>query len=265
MAVGWDVRQNMLRTMLMPQNMHARFRVMSMNIHKGVSPLYRHATIDQLRQQMRLLHPDLLFLQEVQQKHRMHVRRFAQWPTEKLTCFLAQDFWYYWHYGKNVAYPHGHHGNAILSRYPLEQGRNYDISAYHFEQRGLLHAVIQFKNQKLIHCFCVHLALFEGGRKRQLGEIIRYVTQLAGEGPAIVAGDFNDWRNRASSRMQAIGFREVFEVLTGSPAKTFPSIKPLLPMDRIYVRGLKVHTAEILHEWRTLSDHLGITAELEIP
>jgi endonuclease/exonuclease/phosphatase family metal-dependent hydrolase len=37
-----------------------------------------------------------------------------------------------------------------------------------------------------------------------------------------------------------------------------------LAMDRIYVRGLKIHSANILHEWMKLSDHLGITAELEM-
>ena len=95
-------------------------------------------------------------------------------------------------------------------------------------------------------------------------EIIRYIDSLAGGGPTIVAGDFNDWRNRVSAPMQAAGFNEVFEVLTGSPAKTFPSVKPMLPMDRIYVRGLKIHSAKVLYEWLKLSDHLGITAELEI-
>ena len=64
--------------------------------------------------------------------------------------------------------------------------------------------------------------------------------------------------------MREAGFNEVFETLTGAPARTFPSMKPLLPMDRIYVRGLKIHSAEILHEWMKLSDHLGITAELEL-
>jgi endonuclease/exonuclease/phosphatase family metal-dependent hydrolase len=79
-----------------------------------------------------------------------------------------------------------------------------------------------------------------------------------------VAGDFNDWRNRVGEPMKAAGFEEVFEFLTGSPAKTFPSMKPLLAMDRIYVRGLKIHSAEILHDWMKLSDHLGIAAELEL-
>jgi endonuclease/exonuclease/phosphatase family metal-dependent hydrolase len=41
-------------------------------------------------------------------------------------------------------------------------------------------------------------------------------------------------------------------------------MKPLLAMDRIYVRGLKIHSAEILHDWMKLSDHLGIAVELEL-
>jgi endonuclease/exonuclease/phosphatase family metal-dependent hydrolase len=64
--------------------------------------------------------------------------------------------------------------------------------------------------------------------------------------------------------MRAAGFSEVFEELTGFPAKTFPSMKPILPMDRIYVRGLKIHSATLLHDWEKLSDYLGIMTELEL-
>ena len=242
-----------------------RFTVMSMNVHKGLSPLHRHSTIHQLRQKMRSHHPDILFLQELQQEHRGRIRRFAQWPMTELTNFLSEDFWHDWHYGKNVEYPDGHHGNAILSKRPLFKGNNYDISAYRFERRGLLHSMIQFDELgPAIHCFCVHLALFERGRARQTAEIIRYIEELTDGAPTIVAGDFNDWRNRVGFPMRDAGFNEVFEVLTGAPARTFPSMKPILPMDRIYVRGLKIHSGEILHEWLKLSDHLGIAAELEL-
>lgn len=247
----------------MTQNMSSRLRIMTINMHKGLSPLYRHATIYELRQRMRYHHPDLLFLQELQQEHRGRVRRFGHWPANELTRFLSEDFWHDWHYGKNVEYPDGHHGNAILSKKPLHKGKNYDISAYRFERRGLLHSIVQLEGNP-IHCFCVHLALFEKGRERQLTEIIQHIDSLTKAGPTIVAGDFNDWRNRASTPMKRAGFLEVFEELTGTPAKTFPSIKPILPMDRIYVRGLKIHSAEILYEWLKLSDHLGIAAELEI-
>ena len=242
-----------------------RFTVLSMNVHKGLSPLHRYATIHQLREKMRSHHPDLLFLQELQQEHRGRVRRFSQWPLAELTHFLSEDFWHDWHYGKNVEYRDGHHGNAILSKHPQQKGKNYDISAYRFESRGLLHSITRLEGMdQPIHCFCVHLALFERGRERQLETIIRHIQDLTQNGPTIVAGDFNDWRNRVSAPMKAAGFDEVFELLTGSPAKTFPSVKPLLPMDRIYVRGIKVHSADILHEWLKLSDHLGITAELEL-
>lgn len=239
------------------------FSVITINMHKGLSPLHRRSTIYELRQRMRSHYPDLLFLQELQQEHRGRMRRFEQWPATELTHFLSEDFWHDWHYGKNAEYSDGHHGNAILSKQPLRKGRNYDISAYRFERRGLLHSVILLQGIP-IHCFCVHLALFERGRERQLNEIIHYINHLAEDGPAIVAGDFNDWRNRVGAPMRAAGFNEVFELLTGAPAKTFPSVKPMLPMDRIYVRGLKIHSAEILYDWLKLSDHLGIAAELEI-
>ncbi|WP_243391974.1 endonuclease/exonuclease/phosphatase family protein [Polynucleobacter meluiroseus] len=236
-----------------------------MNLHKGVSPLHRLSTVHGLRQKMRDCNPDLLFLQEVQQEHRGHAKRFSAWPASELTHFLSEDCWHAWHYGRNAQYQAGHHGNAILSKRPLNHGQNYDISAYRFEKRGLLHSSVQLEDAaNLIHCFCVHLALFERGRERQLEQILRYIDTLANQGPTIVAGDFNDWRNRISSPMRAAGFQEVFEVMTGAPAKTFPSFKPMLPMDRIYVRGFKIHAATILHEEQMLSDHLGISAELEL-
>ncbi len=249
----------------MDSNKTTRFTVLSMNVHKGLSPLHRHSTIYQLRQKIRSQDPDLLFLQELQQEHRGRIRRFSQWPLTELTHFFSEDFWHDWHYGKNVEYRDGHHGNAILSKHPQQKGKNYDISAYRFERRGLLHSVTRLAGMDVpIHCFCVHLALFERGRERQLEAILSHIQDLTQNGPTIVAGDFNDWRNRVSMPMKAAGFNEVFEVLTGSPAKTFPSVKPLLSMDRIYVRGLKIHSAQILYEWLKLSDHLGITAELEL-
>ena len=180
----------------MTQNKVGRFSVMTMNVHKGVSPLHRRSTIYELRQKMRSHHPDLLFLQEIQQEHRGRIRRFSQWPLTELTHFLSEDYWQDWHYGKNVEYPDGHHGNAILSKRPLHKGENYDISAYRFERRGLLHSITHLEGVATpIHCFCVHLALFERGRERQLEEIIHYINSLAEGGPTIVAGDFNDWRS----------------------------------------------------------------------
>ncbi|WP_114689505.1 endonuclease/exonuclease/phosphatase family protein [Polynucleobacter necessarius] len=170
----------------------SRFTVLIMNVHKGLSPLHRHSTIYQLRQKMRSHYPDLLFLQELQQEHRGRSMRFDQWPLTELTHFLSEDFWQHWHYGKNAKYRDGHHGNALLSKHPQQKGNNYDISAYRFESRGLLHSITRLDGVDTpIHCFCVHLAFFERGRERQLEAIIGHIQHLAQDGHTIVAGDFN--------------------------------------------------------------------------
>ena len=50
--------------------------------------------------------------------------------------------------------------------------------------------------------------------------------------------DLNDWRHSASRLMsQHLGLDEVSVTRNGKPARTFPSILPMLRLDRIYVRG----------------------------
>lgn len=48
------------------------------------------------------------------------------------------------------------------------------------------------------------------------------------------------------------------------PARTFPSAFPLLRLDRMYVRGFRIASAQVLTgpTWRKLSDHAPILAEL---
>ena len=237
-------------------------RVITINMHKGMSPLKIDSTVYRLRQRLRSHHPDLIFIQELQQENLRRQKRLVAWPKHEITHFLADGFYADWHYGKNAEYRHGHHGNAILSKFPLHKGHNYDISAYRFERRGLLHSTIQLAEGPLIHCFCVHLALLQRGRERQVDAILQHIETLSKHEPSIIAGDFNDWRNSASEPMSEAGFVDAFESLYGVPAKTFPSAKPMLAMDRIYVRGLKIHKAQVLTEWSKLSDHLAIYAEL---
>ena len=49
-----------------------------------------------------------------------------------------------------------------------------------------------------------------------------------------------------------------------APARTFPAAFPLLRLDRVYVRGLRIASAQVLSgpTWRQLSDHAPILAEL---
>jgi endonuclease/exonuclease/phosphatase family metal-dependent hydrolase len=112
----------------------------------------------------------------------------------------------------------------------------------------------------------VHLALGERGRLRQVSAIIERVGEIVpAYAPLVVAGDFNDWRDRAGRKLAGeLGLREAFRDHRGRPARSFPSRLPLLRLDRIYVRGLSIQHAEVHHgdEWGRISDHAMLTARL---
>lgn len=241
-------------------------RVATLNIHKGLSQFNRRLVIHELREGLRALDADMVFLQEVQGLNERHILKFAACPPAPQYEFLAEGGWQH-AYGCNAVYGHGHHGNAILSRYPILSAENYDVSNHRFERRGLLHCVIQVPGwSQNVHCVCAHLSLHERGRRRQLKAIVERLEQAAARRlPIIIAGDFNDWRHRASSILaDALGLTEVTFAQAGRPARTFPSVFPFLRLDRIYVRGFSVVRARAHHgrPWSLLSDHLALSAEL---
>lgn len=243
-----------------------QLRVATLNIHKGLSQFNRRMVIHELRDGLRALDADLVFLQEVQGLNERHAIRFASCPPSPQYEFLAEGGWQH-AYGRNAVYGHGDHGNAILSRYPIVSSENYDVSDHRFERRGLLHCVVKVPGWRHnLHCICAHLSLHERGRRRQLEEIADRMQSIALRNmPIIVAGDFNDWRHRASSMLEdRLGMSEVTFALSGRPARTFPSVFPLLRLDRIYVRGFNVlrSRAHKGRPWSLLSDHLALSAEL---
>lgn len=244
-------------------------RVATLNIHKGLSQFNRRMVIHELREGLRALQPDLVFLQEVLGLNERHALRFASWPHTPQYEFLAENGWQH-AYGRNAVYDHGHHGNAILSRHPILSTSNEDVSDHRFERRGLLHCVVSVPGWgKNVHCVCVHLSLHERGRRKQLDAIAARLDEIAARGmPIIIAGDFNDWRQRASAILEGrLGMTEVSTMQHGRAARTFPSVLPLLKLDRIYVRGFEVASARVHRgaPWSLLSDHLALSAELRMP
>jgi len=242
-------------------------RVVTLNIHKGLSHFNRRMVIHDLREGLRALDPDIVFLQEVQGLNDRHRLRFPGCPPEGQHEFLAGADWQHV-YARNAVYGHGHHGNAILSRFPFVSSENTDVSDHRFERRGLLHCVLAVPGwRRNLHCVCVHLSLHERGRSRQLEAISGRLEELASRDlPIIVAGDFNDWRHRASSILERrLGMTEVSLARFGRAARTFPAMMPVLRLDRIYVRGFKVVASQVHRgkPWSMLSDHLAVSAELE--
>lgn len=256
-----------------------RIRLATYNIHKGVLGVRRpRLTIYELREQLHQLDADLVFLQEVQGKHALHERRFSNWPAMGQHEFLANSEVaglighasrkYFSAYGMNAVYPHGHHGNALLSTHPIEWWVNEDVSDHRLEQRGLLHCRITTERGP-IHCVVVHFGLFGGSRRRQAYRLLDQVRQLVPPGaPLIVAGDMNDWQ-RALGKSLCRGL-QLTEVLPQrgigrfSGYASFPARVPFLGLDRVFVRGFEVKSAAVQSgsTWSKLSDHAPFVVDL---
>lgn len=238
-----------------------KMHLMSYNIHKGMNIGNRKSVLSGLRQYIRYAKADVVFLQEVagDARHDIDVSQFE---------YLADSVWHHYAYGKNAVYDNRHHGNAILSKAPIVEWKNINISTNRFEHRGILHGVLYVKTKSQhaveFHLLCLHLNLLESDRQKQLDLICQYVqTSVPEHSPLIVAGDMNDWRRKASYMLEReLTLKEAFKSSSGKYAKTFPSILPFLPLDRIYFRNCELESCSRLMTGseKHLSDHIPLTA-----
>ncbi len=259
-------------------------RIATYNIHKGASIDHR-PVIQELKRSIRSLSADVIFLQEVQGRHDLMTDRYALlWQDRGQHAYLAGNS-LYCAYGKNAVYDYGHHGNALLSAYPIISQHNTDVSDHALESRGILHCVLQTPETK-VYCYVIHLGLFNGSRIRQTHALIDTVRHSApDDAPVIIAGDFNDWNNNLSDLLRkTLHVTEVFDELSAQqekrsffprltgkvpkplPARTFPALFPFFRLDRIYVRGFRVNSANVMQgaPWTALSDHAPLVASLRI-
>ena len=244
-------------------------RVLTYNIHKGFDRKNREFVLHEIREQLEAIDVDIIFLQEIQGRHYHHEARISGWPVESQFEFLADKLWPHFAYGKNAIYTRGHHGNAILSKHSFKQWENINLSRLRRASRSLLHGLIHLDDRGLnIHLICIHLELVGFERRRQIGLLRRYIhDHVPASEPIILAGDFNDWSGRMGRQLESqLGVREVYRSTHGRYAKTFPSHRPMLQMDRVYFRQLNLLECDCLdaHPWRQLSDHLPIYAQFDL-
>ena len=244
-------------------------KVLTVNIHKGFTFFNRKFILPELREAVRTVGADVVFLQEVTGSHAKHPEKFANYPDTPHYEFLADSIWPQFAYGRNAVYTNGDHGNAIMSKFPIVRFENHDVSIAGPERRGLLHCELQIPGRSLnVHAICVHLSLTESHRTQQMKRLCQLVSHaIPAQAPLIVAGDFNDWRNRAGKQLlDGAALNDVFVQAHGMPARTFPAIMPLLRLDRIYVRNAIGHAPVVLPNkpWSRLSDHAPLAAEIEL-
>lgn len=245
----------------------ATLKLLTVNVHKGFTLFNRRFILHELRAALRDARPDIVFLQEVIGSHHRHARRLAAWPATSQYEFLADSLWNDFAYGRNAVYPDGDHGNAVLSRWPIVRHENHDVSIGSHESRGMLHCELNHPDlADALHVVCVHLGLRESHRQVQLGRLCELVRGIGPGAPVLIAGDFNDWRRRATRLLAACSVHDVFRTTLGREPRTFPAQWPLLPLDRIYVRNVDTARPLVLASrvWRHLSDHAPLAAEVRL-
>lgn len=245
-----------------------RLRLLTLNTHKGFNAFNRRFVLHELREAIRGMAADLVFLQEVQGAHEGHRERHPNWPAQPQYEFLADSIWSQYAYGRNAVYSEGHHGNAVLSKFPIVHHDNHDISIAGPERRGLLHCVLRLpQGRPELHLFCVHLSLLESHRREQVERLLGLIqVKVPAQAPLLLAGDFNDWRGSLHQPLRRVGLQELWVGSQGRAARSFPAAWPLLRLDRIYARNFRRASPLSLGSapWSRLSDHLPLAAEVSL-
>ena len=207
-----------------------RIKLLTLNMHKGFTSFNRKFILHELREAIRGEGADIVCLQEVLGEHREHSTRYEAWPTGSQYEFLADTIWPNFAYGQNAVYPAGHHGNALLTKFPISTFANHDVSTRKQERRGLLHSVLETPyGAPELHVVCAHLGLTANQRWQQLNLLCDLIEQTVPEdAPLIVAGDFNDWWVKAHPLLQErAGLREIFVEAYCQSARSFPASRAL--------------------------------------
>jgi endonuclease/exonuclease/phosphatase family metal-dependent hydrolase len=243
-------------------NSRRRIRVATYNIHKcrGLDARVRPSRIvDVLRE----IGADIIALQEI-------VRVETARPNQDHARFIATELGMNFRFGENRTLGGGTYGNVLLSRYPLPNTSNYDITTSGREPRGCLRADVELPEGTVLHVFNVHMGTAFLERRKQgrklVSEEILHRTEL--QGPRIILGDFNEWTRGLTTRLLRKHFVTPNLRDHMNRSRTYPGVLPFLHLDHIYFDPeLVLHNLTLHKTRRSLmaSDHLPLVADFSLP
>jgi len=153
----------------------------------------------------------------------------------------------------------GDYGHMVISRWPIRLQTVHDVSHAVHEPRKVIEAYIE-REGRALRVLAAHFGLKVRERRAQiraLSEIIR----RDDETPTVLLGDFNQVRRRGGLHKALAP-----EFGCASAPATFPAKRPILALDRIWVRPSHlIETTWAFKEAREASDHLPLVADLNWP
>jgi endonuclease/exonuclease/phosphatase family metal-dependent hydrolase len=155
------------------------------------------------------------------------------------------------------------YGNVVLTRLPVAGHSRFDLSCGRREPRSVQRVDLEISGG-LLHFYNTHLGTSYAERCEQSRRLVGPDILAAShpEHPQVLVGDFNDWFQGTPSRLLGDHLYDT----TRRIRPTYPSVAPLLRLDRIYVnhhvraRRVWAHTTPLA---RLASDHVPIVALIE--
>jgi endonuclease/exonuclease/phosphatase family metal-dependent hydrolase len=242
--------------------MSSKLRLVTWNIHKGIGT-DRAYRLDRVIEVLRALDADVACLQEVDR----HVPRSSyHHQAEKLADALGYD---YSALGLNVRVKRGAYGNLTLSRHPLEEVHNVDLTIPPKKRRSGLVARVMTGPPHGWLIANVHLGLMHLERRIQVRRLLAHLFEGALPGqPLVIAGDWNAWTSRlVRPVIQEWGFHLARNGKRNGE-RTWPSRKPVVALDKVLYRDpIRCHRVASVQDevTRVTSDHLPLVVELEAP
>jgi endonuclease/exonuclease/phosphatase family metal-dependent hydrolase len=161
----------------------------------------------------------------------------------------------------------GHHfGNAVLSRFPITQHLEHDLSWKTCEPRRLQRVDVTV-NGGALHVYNVHLGTAILERRHQAERLASIVSDRHVVGPKLVVGDFNEWMKGLATTLLSARLRSVNLKDFLPRRRTYPGLFPLLHLDHIYYAGrVEVVDIELPRTRLALvaSDHLPLVADVRV-
>ncbi|MBS1814548.1 MAG: endonuclease/exonuclease/phosphatase family protein [Acidobacteria bacterium] len=242
-------------------NANRPLRVATYNIHK-CRGLDRKTMPERIAEIIRQLDADVVCLQEV-----VHAPGGSQAfnQAERIAESLGE---YAWSFGENRSLHGGAYGNMTLSRLPIVQCKNHDITHKRREERGVLQTDVEMQNGQVLHVFNVHLGTGYIERRYQAQHLLsERVLAQTGRSPRLVLGDFNEWTRGLTTKLLRETFRNVEPVHAFQFRRTFPGLLPLMTLDHIYYETpLELEETMLWRNRMALvaSDHLPLVATFRI-
>jgi endonuclease/exonuclease/phosphatase family metal-dependent hydrolase len=161
---------------------------------------------------------------------------------------------------------HHQFGNVVLSRYPIVDHSQYDLSWRTCEPRNCQRADLEIAG-RLLHVYNVHLGTAVLERRYQAGRLASYVHDRRVNGPKVILGDFNEWMRGLATKTLSSLFESVDISHHLKRRRTYPGLFPVVHLDHIYYDGgVKVIGVEMPRTRKALmaSDHLPLVANLRV-